>query len=112
MKHTLRLSSQAVRDIAEVLAFTLEQFGDKQRVIYQQIVRDALEELATNPENPRSKRRPEIHPDARTMHLGGRGKRARHLFLYRIKNNRFVDIGRLLHDSMEIDQHMPADFDS
>jgi len=112
MKYTLRLSNQAVRDIAEALAFTLQQFGEKQRLIYQTIVRDALEELATDPENPRSKQRPEIHPDAWTMHLGGRGKRARHLLLYRIKNNGFVDIARLLHDSMEIERHLPPDFDS
>jgi toxin ParE1/3/4 len=110
MKYTLRFSTQAVRDISEVLAFTLHQFGDKQRAVYQQIIRDALEELATDPENPRSKRRPEIHPDTWTMHVGRRGKRARHLLLYRIKNDRFVDIARLLHDSMEIERHLPPDF--
>jgi toxin ParE1/3/4 len=112
MKYALRFSTKAVRDISEVLDFTVQQFGEKQRGIYQQIVRDALEELAADPENPRSKRRPEIHPDARTMHLARRGKRARHLFLYRIKNSRFVDIARLLHDSMEIRRHLPPDFAS
>jgi toxin ParE1/3/4 len=45
------------------------------------------------------------------MHLGRRGKPARHLFLYRIRDGRFVDIARLLHDSMEIERHIPADFE-
>jgi len=112
MKYTLRLSTQAVQDIADALAFTSQQFGEKQRAIYQKIVRDTLEEIAVDPEGPRSKRRTEIHPDAWTMHLGRRGKRARHLFLYRKKNSRFVDIARLLHDSMEVDRHLPPSFDS
>ena len=111
MKYTLRISAPAVQDIADVLAFTSAQFGEKQQKIYQRIIRDALAELAANPENLRSKPRPEIHADARTMHLGRRGKPARHLFLYRIKDDHFVDIARLLHDSMEIQRHIPADFE-
>jgi toxin ParE1/3/4 len=98
--------------MASVLAFRRELFGQRQCVFYHRIIREALEELADDPQTPRSKQRPEIHVDARTMHLGGRGRRARHLFLYRIKDNRFVDIARLLHDSMELDQHLRAEFTS
>jgi toxin ParE1/3/4 len=110
MRYVLRLSNQAVRDISDALDFTLKQFGEKQRTQYQRIIRETLEELAADPDNRRIKRRPEIHPDARTIHLGRRGRRARHLFLYRVVDNRFVDVARLLHDSMDLERNMPEDF--
>ena len=94
------------------MAFTLEQFGPKQHKRYQQIIGNALAEIAADPEDIHAKRRPEIHPQARTMHLARQGRPARHFFLYRVVNDQFVDIGRLLHDSMEIRRHLPAGFET
>jgi toxin ParE1/3/4 len=112
VKYKLRFSKQAVQDIADALDFTLAQFGEKQRRRYQQFIRDALAAIAVDPENVHAKRRPEIHRDARTMHLARRGRHARHLFLYRVVSDQFVDIGRLLHDSMEVRRHLPPGFDA
>lgn len=111
MKYKLRFSRQAVQDIADVLAFTAEQFGQGQRQRYQQIIGQALAEIADDPENMHARRRPEIHAEARTMHLARRGRPARHFLLYRVTSDQFVDIGRLLHDSMELRRHLPPGFE-
>src|SRR5438093_13629627 len=98
MSIKLRFSSDAVRDIEEVLAHTQEQFGERQRERYKALIRDALADIGHDPEAPPAKRRPEIHRDARTFHLSRRGRHARHYFLYRIvesEGQRFVQIGRL-----------------
>ena len=111
MKFKLRFSKSAVRDIEEVLAYTLAQFGQQKTEQYKELIRQALAEIATDPNHPPAKYRPEIHADARTFHLARRGRRARHLFLYRVIGNEFVDIARLLHDSMEIERHLPEGLD-
>ncbi|CAN7242777.1 hypothetical protein G6M16_004730 [Agrobacterium tumefaciens] len=37
-------------------------------------------------------------------------KYPRHLLLYRVLNPDLVGIGRILHDSMEIERHLPVDY--
>ena len=112
MKYKLRFSKQAAQDIEDVLALTLERFGEKQWERYKQIIRNALLEIAADPEGIHTRRRPEIHPNARTMHLARRGQPARQFILYRLAGEPFVDIGRLLHDSMELSRHLPSGFES
>lgn len=110
MRHKLRFSPQAVRDIEEALEYTLEQFGERKQEQYKDLIRLALADIAVNPDDPRAKRRPELHPDARTFHLSRRGMHARHFLLYRVTADRHVDIGRLLHDSMDLARHVPEGF--
>jgi plasmid stabilization system protein ParE len=71
-----------------------------------ELIRLALEELAENAEA--GKRRPEIYPDAWTYHIGKRGMKARHLFLYRIRKT--VEIARFLYDSMDLPDHVPDEW--
>lgn len=110
MKRKLRISRQALRDIEDVLAWTREQFGDRKLAEYEELIRAALADVAANPDDPHARRRPEIHPDARTFHLARRGKRARHFLLYRVAADGHVDVGRLLHDAMELKRHLPEGF--
>lgn len=97
MSHTLRISNRAARDIEEVLAYTLAQFGARKRAEYRALIRDALADIAADPHRAPAKHRPELHPGARTFHIARRGKRARHFLLYRVIGDEFVDVGRLLH---------------
>lgn len=110
MSFTLRFSNRAVQDIENVLAYTLAHFGSRKHEEYKTLIREALSDIASDPHRAAAKRRPEIHPDARTFHIGRRGRRARHFFLYRVASDQFVDIGRLLHDSMELPRHLPDGF--
>jgi toxin ParE1/3/4 len=84
MKRQLRISRQAVQDIEHVLGYTLEQFGARKHQQYKALIRLALADIAKNPFGPPAKHRPEIHADARMFHIARRGKRARHLFLFRV----------------------------
>jgi toxin ParE1/3/4 len=112
MKSNLRFSREAVRDIEEALAYTREQFGERKFEQYRDLIQEALARIAADPDNPQARRRPEIHPDARTLHLARRGKRARHYLLYRVAADGHVDVGRLLHDSMELKRHLPEGFEA
>lgn len=106
----LRFSKHAVQDIADVLGYTLTQFGEQKFREYQELIRKALTDIAANPDLAQAKHRPELHVDARTFHIARPGKRARHFFIYRVKGE-FIDIARLLHDSMDLRRHLPDDID-
>jgi toxin ParE1/3/4 len=108
VKHyRLRISKLAVADIRQVLVWTHGLFGMRKHLEYKELIRQALHEIATSPTDWPEKHRPEIDPDAWTFHIARRGKRARHFFLYRTVEENFVDIGRFLHDSMELRRHLP-----
>jgi toxin ParE1/3/4 len=110
MKRKLRLAAAAISDIKSVLDHTLEQFGPLKHKEYKTLIRDALANIAIDPMRPPAKRRAELHPDARTYHVGQRGKRARHLFVYRVIGEELVDVSRLLFDAMNLTKHLPEDF--
>lgn len=112
MSLKLRFSKRAVRDIEGILAHTLQEFGEGQYEEYKELIRAALADVAADPNRPTARRRPELHADARTFHIARPGKDARHFLLYRVSGDRFVDIGRLLHDSMDLRRHLPKGFGS
>jgi toxin ParE1/3/4 len=111
MSFTLRFSPRAVQDIEDVLAYTAGQFGLRKYDEYRELIRQALADLAADPSRPPARCRPELQKEAWTFHIARRGRRARHFFIYRIVGSRYVDIGRLLHDSMDIQRHLPNEFE-
>jgi toxin ParE1/3/4 len=94
-----------------ILTHTYDQFGARKHREYQKLIVAALAEIASRPNGPRARHMPGIHPDARTLHISRRGKPARHFFLYRVMEDEFIHIGRLLHDSMDLKRHLPKGFD-
>jgi toxin ParE1/3/4 len=106
-RYKLRFSKEAVKDIEQVLAYTGTRFGAHKHLEYKELIRLALEEIAVDPIGWPAKNRVEVHPDVWTFHIAKSGKKARHLFLYRVVDEDFVDISRLLHDSMDLRRHLP-----
>ena len=114
------IAPAARSDIASILAWTQENFGPQTLMRYKKLIQTAIEEIAANPELVGSAERPEILPHCRTYHLfhsrkkaGGRGNRIRnprHFLLYRVTERGIVEIGRVLHDSMELEQHLPEEY--
>ena len=114
------IAPTAQSDIASILAWTHERFGPQTLKCYKKLIQTAIEEIAANPELIGSAGRPEILPHCRTYHLfharkkaGGRGNRIRnprHFLLYRVTEPDVVEIGRVLHDSMELEQHLPEEY--
>jgi toxin ParE1/3/4 len=110
MSYKVRMSRQADRDIENVLARSLAQFGEQQRRAYKALILEALADIAADPFAPPARHRPEPHPDARMFRIARRGRHARHFFVYRVVDGRFIDVGRLLHDSMDLHRHLPKGF--
>jgi toxin ParE1/3/4 len=113
-----RLSEAAQGDIVDVLAWTHERFGEPARLRYESLIVAALRDVATAPERPGSLARPELGAGVRSWHLRlSRAqvepgvnvvRRPRHFLVYRFEPGR-VEVGRLLHDAMELAQHLDPD---
>jgi toxin ParE1/3/4 len=116
------IAPAAVDDIESILAWTHEQFGEKARLRYEALLICAIADIANQPERAGSSSRPEIAPSARTYHVvhsrkhvtrGSRSvRRPRHFILYRIQRDGSVEIGRVLHDSLDLARHLPEEFRS
>jgi toxin ParE1/3/4 len=89
---------------------------------YGKLIATAIEEVAANPELAGSIQRPEIAEHCRTYHpywsrkkagrAGDRIRQSRHFLVYRVTEPNVVEIGRVLHDSMEFQEHLPEEYRS
>lgn len=105
--------------MASILVWTEERFGAVARRRYEALLITGLRDIAADPERIESLARPELGDGVRSYHLRRSRKRARipegivqhprHLVLYRILAIDLVGIGRVLHDAMELDRHLPPD---
>jgi plasmid stabilization system protein ParE len=100
---TIVILPRANAQIIDVLGFTREQFGEAKYLEYRELISLALTTLEATP--TAGKRRPDIHPDAWTYHIGRPGRKARHLFLYRIRD--VVEIASFLYDAMDLPRQRP-----
>jgi toxin ParE1/3/4 len=107
MSFETRLSKRAVHDIERVLKQTLQTFGAIQYERYKLLIKEALVDIASNPLASPAQHRPESHRDARAFHIARRGRHARHILFYRVVGREVVEIGRLLHDAMDFQRHLP-----
>ena len=106
-KWRVRLGAVAELDFANILRWTTLNFGAQQSRIYRDTLVRAVGELANGPDVAGSKARDEIMPGLRTLHVARHGRRGRHLLLYRIGKGRIIEIGRILHDQMDLQRHLP-----
>jgi toxin ParE1/3/4 len=116
----LIIAPKARSDIAHILAWTEESFGPQASRRYGNLIATAMEQVATNPELAGSRPRPDITDHCRTYHLffsrksvgrsGDRVRRPCHFLLYRVTDTGMVEIGRVLHDSMEVKAHLPEEY--
>ena len=106
-KWRVRLGAAAELDFANILKWTTENFGARQSRLYQDTLVQAIGELANGPNVAGSKARDEIMRGLRTLHVARHGRRGRHLILYRAAPGRIIEIGRILHDRMDLQRHLP-----
>lgn len=110
------LAPAAEQDILSILAWTHQHFGEAARLRYEALLTQAIIDIANDPYCSGSIARPEMARAARTYHLHhsrnrlstsiGRVKRPRHFFVYRLRESGEVEIGRVLHDSVDLDRHV------
>jgi toxin ParE1/3/4 len=106
-KWRVRLGAAAELDFANILKWTTENFGARQARRYRDTLVRAIGELANGPEVGGSKGRDEIMLGLRTLHVARHGRRGRHFLLYRVGPGGIIEIGRILHDGMDMQRHLP-----
>jgi toxin ParE1/3/4 len=107
----------ATEDMASILSWSEEHFGVTARRRYGALLEQAIVDVAENPDRVGCRRRPEIAAAARTYHLFhsrnhvaariGRVKEPRHFLLFRRQEDGTIELGRVLHDSMDLARHLP-----
>ena len=114
------IAPKARSDIASILAWTEENFGPQTLKRYAKLIATAIEQIAEDPERAGSSQRPEIAENCRTYHLyfsrksagraGDRIRQPRHLLLYRVTESNTLEIGRVLHESMDFQANLPEEY--
>lgn len=117
------LAPLAHSDIESILIWTYGHMGDAAGFRYEVLLRQAIQDVAEQPDRKGSVVREEFAIGVRTYHLWHsrkrvRGKnmavrRPRHFLVYRSNERGGIEIGRVLHDSMDLQLHVrdvwPAD---
>jgi toxin ParE1/3/4 len=103
-----------------ILAWTQERFGEKTRLRSETLLTQAISDVVADPQRKGSHSRAELAPRTWTYHLRfsrdrvkrslGRVRHPRHFLLYRVLEHGIVEIGRVLHDGMDLDRHLPEDY--
>ena len=102
---TVRLTASADQDIQDILRWTRNQFGEYQAQAYSTTLFSAVKALADGFQTIGLKHRPEIGKDIYTLHVARSHKKGRHFVVCRLARNHEVDVLRLLHDAMDLEQH-------
>lgn len=109
MAWTVRLAAQAELDFVEILAWTVENFGEIQAEIYAETLTSAIEALHDGPLLAGAQARNDIESGIRTLHVARQGRRGRHFLVFRQIEDRCIDVLRLLHDGMDLARHIPIE---
>ena len=114
------ISPAAERDIRTILAWTHEQFGESGRVRYESLLIQGIQDVVESPNRTGTQARPDIVATAKTYHLffsrdrvnsaEGHVHRPRHFLLFRLSENGQVEIGRVLHDQVDLLRHLPDEY--
>lgn len=110
----LRLAAPARTDIAGLLDWSAEHFGQAGRLRYEALLETALKDIAAEPGRAGSREEPQLAPGLRICHLRLSRRRAieksivrspRHVIVYRAERD-LVVVLRVLHDAMDIARHL------
>jgi toxin ParE1/3/4 len=102
----LRLADQVELDLQDIAVWTAENFGPLQAADYVETLTQAIEALYDGPAVLGARERPEIAPGIHTLHVARLGRRGRHLVVFKVADERTIDVLRLLHDSMDLARHL------
>ena len=111
MSYTLILSKQAEVDLLNILQYTFDSFGERQYWIYRDLIKESIGLITETPLHIASRARNELATGARTYHISKPKFRASHFLLYRINDEKQqIEVGRFLHESVDLDRHLPPNF--
>ena len=111
------LAPAAEEGIVKILAWSHEHFGEQARLRYEALLTQAIVDIAEFPVRVGSLSREELAAGARTYHLWpsrqriaklvGKVAKPRHFLLFRLNAKGEIEIGRVLHDSMDLVSNLP-----
>lgn len=107
---TVRLSAAAETDYRQILHWTLKNFGATHAKDYAAVLTSALQALCAGTRTVGVKAREEIGANIWTLHVARQGRKGRHFILFRVnrvQGHQVIDVLRLLHDSMDLQRHLP-----
>jgi toxin ParE1/3/4 len=108
----VRLAAAAENVFRRILAWTLENFGEMQARNYAETISATLEALVDGPTILGARTRPDIGRGISSIHVARHGRRGRHFVLFRAgrhENRDVIDVLRILHDSMDLQRHLPPE---
>lgn len=103
----IRQSKAAQRDRADIVRWTIQHFGIQQAKIYAETIALALAALRDGPNIIGARQREDLGPGIRSLHVARDGRKGRHFILFRVGDENVIEVLRLLHDSMELADHLP-----
>ena len=103
-----RLGAEAQRDLLDIVDWTARRFGREQAQLYRSVVLSALRELRAGPDIHGVRKRDDLAPELRMLHVARHGNRGRHFILFRGPHEEpnVIDILRILHDGMDFARHL------
>ena len=116
MSRHVIIAPAAQRDVEAILIWTHERFGEQARLRYEAILCQAIVDVAEDPDRTGCHLRPEVAANARTYQLWHSRNRVaskprvsqlRHFLLFRTRDDGCIEIGRVLHDSMDLNRYLP-----
>lgn len=105
----VRLTAAAEADVRAIFLWTVEHFGVEQARRYRQTIFAALRDLGDGPEGAGVRDRVELGRGLKSLHVARHGRRGRHLILFAAGAEDRIQILRILHDSMDLARHLPAE---
>lgn len=105
---TVRLTATAESDFQNIIAWTLNEFGDLRARNYADTISAALVGLAAGPTIVGARQRSELGRGLFTLHVSRGGRNGRHFVLFRVRNQLQIEVLRLLHDAMDLKLHLPG----
>jgi toxin ParE1/3/4 len=110
---SIRVAATAEADIASILRWTERHFGRAQARTYSRTLSDAIAAIAKDgPGAAGARARDDIDRGLFSLHVARRGRRGRHLLLFRVSTTpasaRTIDLLRVLHDAMDLPRHFPG----
>ena len=107
----------ARRDIAAVARWSKQEFGARASARYETLIRQALQDIKSDPDRLGVRARTDLGDPVHTYHLqfsrhnfpqDVHVRRPRHYFVYRVKDD-LVEILRLIHDAQDLERHLPSE---
>ncbi len=109
---TVRLSAAAASDYSAIARWTREQFGTEQARTYAELLDGALSELHAGPNTPGARPRLDLPEGFFALHASRGRRKARHFIVFRYNRDadeEYIEVVRILHDSMDLQRHLTSD---